>query len=71
MALQIRLRATETLPSAPDGSAPASAPGPTETHRLCEIETTVVAPLGHTVVVGTAPVGKMTSVFVVQLTSAE
>jgi hypothetical protein len=62
MSLKIRLSATETLPSEP---------GPTKSRRLCGIDTTVIAPLGHTVVLGAAPVGKMTSVFVVQLTSAE
>ena len=71
MALQIRLSATETLSSAPDGPLPAKTPGAVRTRRLCELDTTVVAPLGHTVALGTAPVGKMTSVFVVQLTKAE
>jgi hypothetical protein len=41
-----------------------------ETNRvLCNLSTAIVAPLGRTVVLGSAPTGKTTSVFVVQVTA--
>jgi hypothetical protein len=61
--LQIRLVATERMPPGGLGGA--------ELRRLCNLNTMVKAPLGHTVVLGVTPVGKMTSVFVIQLTAAE
>jgi len=35
--------------------------------ELCNLETTVTAPLGHPVVLGVTPMGRMTSVFVLQM----
>ncbi len=39
--------------------------------RLVELQTSIAAPLGHYVVLGVAPVEKMTSVFVVQVTAGK
>lgn len=64
--LNIRLTATEKVPL-PDG-----APGQVaELKRLCNLDATVRAPLGHTVVLGVAPTEKKTSVFVVQVSASE
>ncbi len=56
--LRLQLQATQYPASPPPGP-----PG----RRLCRLETTVVAPLGHAVVLGVTPTGEMTSVFVLQI----
>jgi hypothetical protein len=63
---KIRLSATEKVPLQ-DG-----APGQLlEMKRLCNLDATVRAPRGHTVVLGVAPTERKTSVFILQITAGE
>ena len=54
--LRIEIRAEGYLPELGDNK-----------RNLCDLETEVVAPLGHPVVLGVTPVGQRTSVFVLQV----
>lgn len=40
-----------------------------ETKDLCSLDTTAVTPLSRAVVAGVTPIGKMTAVFIVQLSA--
>jgi len=42
-----------------------------EKKPLVDLQTAIAAPLEHYVVLGVAPVAKMTSVFIVQITASE
>lgn len=64
--LELRLKVREVF----EYVTPAK-PGKASSERiglrdLCQLETTVSAPPGHAVVLGVTPIGKMTSVFVIQ-----
>ena len=68
--LNVQLSASQTEPAA-TGQGP---PGPVRptTKRLVELGTTIIAaPQGHYVVLGVTPVGKMTSVFILQVTAGK
>jgi len=67
--LNVQLSASQTEPAA-TGQGP---PGPIRatTKRLVELGTTIAAPQGHYVVLGVTPVGKMTSVFILQVTAGK
>lgn len=57
--LQIQISASERAERSSSARSPA--------RRLVDLETTITAPCGHYVVLGVTPVGKATSVFVVQV----
>jgi hypothetical protein len=66
--LNVQLSASQIEPAAVVERGPPSRP---TTKRLVDLETTIAAPLGHYVVLGVTPVGKMTSVFILQVTAAK
>jgi hypothetical protein len=84
--LNVQLSASQTEPAPVvarqvEGgrSGQPGAPSPVEkvmlgrpsTKRLVELQTTITAPQGHYVVLGVTPVGKMASVFILQVTASK
>lgn len=64
--ISLTLNATGNLVAAKPGM-PATPAMPPSRVDFCQIQTTIMAPLGHAVVLGVTPTQKVTSAFVIQL----